>query len=122
MAVWLDMALLRAVRRIMRAVALDDLKNTVDDLVTHTGSAVDVTTVFQQIQVFWAQLDWPDPETSYVFISRILDDVCKAGVFYADQMCQKIKSSTSSSRCSRLGQSNLSFQFAYLKIDLKTPP
>ena len=69
-AVWLDMALLRAVRRIMRAVALDDLRDTVDELVAHTPSAVDAGTVFGQIQVFWAQLDWPDPETSYVFISR----------------------------------------------------
>ena len=73
---------------LQRAVDLDDL-STVDDLVRYTNSAVDVRTVMGQIRTFWRQLGWPDPETSYVFISRILDDACRAAVFYAERMGEK---------------------------------
>lgn len=90
-AKWLDIALLEAVKRILKAVKLDGLRSPVDDLVKHTSSAVDIRTVFGQITTFWDQLAWPDPETAYVFISRILDDVCKAAVFYAENMCQKVE-------------------------------
>ena len=75
-AKWLDIALFKAIKRILKAVELDNLQ-TVDDLVRHTSSAVDIRTVFAQIKTFWMQLQWPDAETAYVFISRILDDVCR---------------------------------------------
>ena len=55
-----------------QAVELDDL-SPVDDLVKHTSSAVDIRTVLMQIKTFWAQLCWPDVESSYAFISKILD-------------------------------------------------
>ena len=80
-AAWLDIALYRAMARIVRVVELDKLTR-VDSLCQHSTSAVDLRTVLSQIRVFWQQLSWPDAETSYVFISRILDDVCKAIVFY----------------------------------------
>ena len=69
-AKWLDMALAKAIGRIVKAVEIDDLKRTVDDLVPHTSSAVDIRTVIGQIETFWRQLRWPDAETAYVFISR----------------------------------------------------
>ena len=87
-AKWLDIALYKAMVRIVKAVKLDDLK-PVDELSNHTSSAIDVRTVLCQIRTFWLQLSWPDVETSYVFISRILDDVCRAIIFYADKMCAK---------------------------------
>ncbi len=77
-----------SIKLLQRAVDLDDL-STVDDLVRYTNSAVDVRTVLGQIRTFWRQLGWPDPETSYVFISRILDDACRAAVFYAERMGEK---------------------------------
>ncbi len=43
-----------------------------------------------QIGTFWRQLEWPDSETSYVFVSRILEDVCRATLFYAENMSDKI--------------------------------
>ena len=49
---WLDIALLKAVKRIFKAVALDDLKYPIDDLVQHTSSAVDIKLVFGQVS-FW---------------------------------------------------------------------
>jgi BAI1-associated protein 3 len=90
-AKWLDIALFKAIGRITKAVELDDLRKTVDDLVMHTPSAIDISTVFDQIKTFWRQLQWPDAETAYVFISRILDDVCRAAVFYAERMCAKVE-------------------------------
>ena len=87
-AKWLDIALYKAMVRIVRAVRLDDLR-PVDELSQHSSSGVDVRTVLSQIRTFWTQLAWPDSETSYVFISRILDDVCRAIIFYADKMCAK---------------------------------
>ena len=47
---WLDIALLKAVKRIFKAVALDDLTTSVDELVQHTSSAVDITIVFKQVK------------------------------------------------------------------------
>jgi hypothetical protein len=87
-AKWLDIALYKAMGRIVRAVRLDNLQ-PVDELTQHSSSAVDVRTVLTQIRTFWAQLSWPDSETSYVFISRIMDDVCRAVIFYAEKMCAK---------------------------------
>ena len=87
-AKWLDIALYKAMVRIVKAVRLDNLQ-PVDDLSSHTSSAVDLRTVLNQIKTFWLQLSWPDAETSYVFISRIMDDVCKAIIFYAEKMCEK---------------------------------
>ena len=46
---WLDIALLKAIKRIFKAVALDELKYPVDELVQHTSSAVDIKTVFGQV-------------------------------------------------------------------------
>ena len=48
-AKWLDIALLKAIKRIFKAVALDGLKSPVDELVQHTSSAVDIKTVFGQV-------------------------------------------------------------------------
>jgi hypothetical protein len=45
----------------------------VDELVKHSSSAVDIRTVLSQIKTFWQQLDWPDVESAYAFISKILD-------------------------------------------------
>ena len=69
---WLDIALYKAMQRIIKAVELDDL-SPVDELVQHSSSAVDIRTVLMQIKTFWAQLSWPDVESSYAYISKILD-------------------------------------------------
>ena len=45
---WLDIALYKAMQRIIRAVDLDDL-SPVDDLVKHSSSAVDIRTVLMQV-------------------------------------------------------------------------
>lgn len=86
---WLDIALYKAMQRIIKAVELDDL-SPVDDLVKHSSSAVDIRTVLMQIKTFWAQLSWPDVESSYAYISKILDDVCKTTIFYADKMVERV--------------------------------
>ena len=69
---WLDIALYKAMERITRAVELDEL-SPVDEYVEHSSSAVDIKTVLVQIKTFWQQLNWPDVEASYAFISKILD-------------------------------------------------
>merc|ERR1712110_1303139 len=84
-----DIALYKAMERITKAVELDDL-TPVDDFVQHSSSAVDIKTVLVQIKTFWTQLSWPDVEASYAFISKILDDVCKTTIFYADHMCKRV--------------------------------
>jgi hypothetical protein len=48
----------------------------------HTSSAVHIRIVFGQLRTFWNQLAWPDAETAYVFVSRILDDICKGKYLY----------------------------------------
>ena len=99
-AKWLDLALHKAMIRIVRSVEKDDLV-PVDPLSQHTSSAVDLKTILNQIRIFWNQLSWPDVETNYVFISRIMDDVCKAIIFYAEKMCNKAEEQKRNASCQR---------------------
>ncbi|XP_046623999.1 protein unc-13 homolog 4B isoform X3 [Neodiprion virginianus] len=90
---WLDIAVFKALRRIDRAVEFDTLQ-PVDSSVQYSSSAVDTLTIFYQIKVFWTQLAWPDVEGSYTFIAKIIDDICRCSVEYADKMARKAEEAT----------------------------
>lgn len=90
---WLDMAVYKALKRIDRAVEFDTLQ-AVDDSEHYSSSAVDTLTIFYQIKVFWTQLAWPDVEGSYTFIAKIIDDICKCSIAYADKMATKAELTT----------------------------
>ena len=82
---WLDIALYKAMERITRAVELDEL-SPVDEYVEHSSSAVDIKTVLVQIKTFWQQLNWPDVEASYAFISKILDVSFLYFIFFVNRI------------------------------------
>lgn len=88
-AQWLDIALYKALQRVRKAVELDALV-PVDSSVNYSSSSVDTFAIFYQIKIFWEQLDWPDTEGSYTFVAKIIDDICKCSVFYADNMSGKV--------------------------------
>ncbi|XP_043464815.1 protein unc-13 homolog 4B isoform X5 [Leptopilina heterotoma] len=90
---WLDIAVYKALKRIDRAVDFDTLQ-PVDSSVQYSSSAVDTLTIFYQIKVFWTQLAWPDVEGSYTFIAKIIDDICKCSIAYADKMANKAEQVT----------------------------
>ncbi|XP_015606405.1 protein unc-13 homolog 4B isoform X3 [Cephus cinctus] len=90
---WLDIAIYKALKRIDRAVEFDTLQ-PIDSTVQYSSSAVDTLTIFYQIKVFWTQLAWPDVEGSYTFIAKIIDDICKCSVAYADKMATKAETTT----------------------------
>ncbi|XP_043520293.1 protein unc-13 homolog 4B isoform X10 [Frieseomelitta varia] len=90
---WLDIAVYKALKRIDRAVEFDTLQ-AVDNSVQYSSSAVDTLTIFYQIKVFWTQLAWPDIEGSYTFIAKIIDDICKCSIAYADKMAKKAELTT----------------------------
>ncbi|CAK9823698.1 Protein unc-13 homolog 4B [Anthophora retusa] len=90
---WLDIAVYKTLKRIDRAVEFDTLQ-AVDNTVQYSSSAVDTLTIFYQIKVFWTQLAWPDVEGSYTFIAKIIDDICKCSVAYADKMAKKAELTT----------------------------
>lgn len=87
---WLDISVFKAFNRIEKAIDLDQLI-AVDDTVKYSSSAVDTLAIFYQIKIFWEQLDWPDVEGSYMFVGKIVDDICKCCIFYADRMSQKVE-------------------------------
>ncbi|XP_044739455.1 protein unc-13 homolog 4B isoform X2 [Chrysoperla carnea] len=88
-AQWLDIAVYKALQRIQKAVELDNLV-PVSSEVKYSSSAVDTLTIFYQIKVFWQQLNWPDVEGSYTFVAKIIDDICRCCVYYADKMASKV--------------------------------
>ncbi|XP_072393128.1 protein unc-13 homolog 4B isoform X4 [Diabrotica undecimpunctata] len=88
-AQWLDIAVFKALQRIEKAVELDQLVH-VDNTVKYSSSAVDTLTIFYQVKVFWQQLNWPDVESCYTFIAKIIDDICRCSVFYADKMAARV--------------------------------
>ncbi|KAK6635250.1 hypothetical protein RUM44_000501 [Polyplax serrata] len=89
-AQWLDIASYKAMQRIEKAAELDNLK-PVDATVKYSSSAVDTLAIFYQIKIFWKQLSWPDIEGSYTFIAKIIDDICRCCIFYADRMTRKVE-------------------------------
>lgn len=72
-----------------KAIELDQLA-PVDETVKYSSSAVDTLAIFYQIKTFWQQLDWPDIEGSYMFVSKIVDDICRCCIFYADRMSVRV--------------------------------
>lgn len=42
------------------------------------------------MKVFWQQLNWPDVESCYTFIAKIIDDICRCSIFYAEQMSTRV--------------------------------
>ncbi|RZF34138.1 hypothetical protein LSTR_LSTR003548 [Laodelphax striatellus] len=88
-AQWLDIAVYKAMKRIAKAVDLDELQ-PVDANVQYSASPIDTLAIFNQIKVFWQQLAWPDVEGSYTFVAKIMDDVCINCVYYADIMSKKV--------------------------------
>lgn len=69
---WLDIALYKAMLRIKKAIELDSLK-PIEDGIKRSTSAIDTMAIFNQIKIFWHQLEWPDVEGSYMFIGKIVD-------------------------------------------------
>ncbi|XP_055678420.1 protein unc-13 homolog 4B isoform X4 [Lutzomyia longipalpis] len=87
---WLDISVLKALTRIEKAIELDQLV-PVDDSVKYSSSAVDTLAIFYQIKIFWQQLAWPDVEGAYMFVGKIVDDICRCCVFYADKMSERVE-------------------------------
>lgn len=87
---WLDISLYKALKRIEKAIELDKL-TPIDDTVQYSTSAIDTFAIFHQIKIFWTQLNWPDVEGSYTFIAKIVDDICRCCVYYADTMSSRVE-------------------------------
>ncbi|KAI5748148.1 hypothetical protein M8J77_022372 [Diaphorina citri] len=86
---WLDIALYKALQRVDKAIELDTL-TPVDSSVKYSSSAVDTLAIFYQIKIFWEQLSWPDVEGCYTFVAKIIDDMCRSCIHYADRMSRKV--------------------------------
>ena len=87
---WLDISVYKALTRIQKAIELDSLI-PVDENVKYSSSAVDTLAIFYQIKIFWQQLAWPDVEGAYMFVGKIVDDICRCCVFYADRMADRVE-------------------------------
>ncbi|XP_049534834.1 protein unc-13 homolog 4B-like isoform X3 [Anopheles darlingi] len=87
---WLDIAVYKALTRIHKAIELDKLQPE-DATVKYSSSAVDTLAIFYQIKIFWQQLAWPDVEGAYIFVAKIVDDICRCCVFYADRMSARVE-------------------------------
>lgn len=86
---WLDIAVNKAMECIERAVESDDLVKVQSSL-DFSISAVDTLDIFRQIITFWQQLSWPDVESSYSFMTKIVNDLCKCSIYYSDKIDDKV--------------------------------
>lgn len=87
---WLDISVYKAIKRIEKAIEIDKLLPA-DVAVKYSTSAVDTLAIFYQIETFWHQLNWPDVDGSYAFLTKIVDGICYCCVFYADTMTSQIE-------------------------------
>ncbi|KAH8295174.1 hypothetical protein KR018_008180 [Drosophila ironensis] len=90
---WLDISIIKALNRIQKAIDLDQLK-AVDETVKYSSSAVDTLSIFYQIKIFWQQLDWPEVEGAYIFVAKIINDLCRCCIFYAQKMSNRVENLT----------------------------
>uniref|UniRef100_UPI00358FC451 BAI1-associated protein 3-like isoform X2 n=1 Tax=Myxine glutinosa TaxID=7769 RepID=UPI00358FC451 len=86
---WCFRAYQRTHEWINKAVDIDTLRE-IDELVSHSCSSVDVTTCLRQFASFSKELDWPEPETAYSCLFRILNDICNETVSYVNKLQDKI--------------------------------
>lgn len=87
---WLDMHHFNALKRIQKAIELDTM-GPVDEMARHSTSAVDAFAIFYPIKDFWLQLNWPDAESGYTFMARIVDDICRCCEFYVRTIFERIQ-------------------------------
>jgi BAI1-associated protein 3 len=86
---WFDVSTFKALTRIEKAIELDPL-TPVEETVNYSSSAVDTVAIFFQIKVFWQQLAWPDAEGAFVYVEKIIDDICRCCDFYVDQITARV--------------------------------
>lgn len=87
---WLDISVYKALKRIEKAIELDKLLPA-DDKIKYSTSAIDTLSIFYQIEKSWQQLDWPDVEGSYAFLTKIVDGICQCCVFYVDTIFSRME-------------------------------
>lgn len=86
---WIDMHHFTAFARIKKAIDVDKLM-PMDEMVKYSTSSVDTLAIFQTIKKFWVHLNWPDVESAYTFMAKIVDNICHCCVLYADGMADRI--------------------------------
>ncbi|XP_065576099.1 protein unc-13 homolog 4B-like isoform X2 [Artemia franciscana] len=85
---WLQIATIKALNLIEKAVEIDTLKQ-VDAYHKYSTSAVDCVQVFHQVKTSWKQLGWPNPEESLAYVLKILEDICRCADFYSVSIATK---------------------------------
>lgn len=88
--VWIKIYICRVTLYISKAIEIDNFI-PIDDHVNHSSSAVDVMTKFYQIKIFWQQINWPDYESSYAFMSRIIYDILTCFETYTASVIKCVK-------------------------------
>ncbi|CAL8076503.1 unnamed protein product [Orchesella dallaii] len=86
---WLYIARFKAMNCISAAVTQDSFK-PLDDFNNVTSSAIDTAGILHRVEI-WNQLSWPDEEGASSFITKILHDLDKCAMFYAELMREKVK-------------------------------
>jgi len=81
---WLGLAKSKSIKRIKKAVELDEVRVVEGSRLMHSQSAVDVTWCLSQICVFWSRLQWPDIDGVYVFLTQIANIITSCATEYAD--------------------------------------
>lgn len=86
---WFHLTKQESMERIKKAVELDQM-NTMDSMVKHSTSAVDVMNCISLFSAFWNKLGWPDPSGEYVFATCVTDYICDCALEYGRLIHQKL--------------------------------
>lgn len=76
----------------------------VDALAKCSSSAVNTLEILHEIKHFWDELDWPDIESSYLYVCKIIDDTCRCCLFYVSRLSQ---------RAERLGKMDNTYEMKF---------
>nr|XP_006821101.1 PREDICTED: BAI1-associated protein 3-like [Saccoglossus kowalevskii] len=83
---WLQTFKWECDRRVRKALEMDPNVMLVDSLVKFSISSVDVLTCFQKITQEWIDIDYDDPDSACVAVTKITELICDGARLYADNL------------------------------------
>jgi BAI1-associated protein 3 len=82
---WIDLADLKTIARIDKAVELDEVKG-VSDSAKYSTSAVDTSLCLLHVCDIWKKLAWPLSPAAFEFVVRLAKVTCKGASHYTERM------------------------------------
>ncbi|XP_065080897.1 protein unc-13 homolog 4B-like [Ochlerotatus camptorhynchus] len=87
---WCDVFALKALSSLSHAIDNDKLEPETGIEPKQSSSAAKFLAIVREMENFWEELAWPDPNTLNRFLKRSIGDICSCCIYYADRISTKL--------------------------------